>query len=187
MEDKARSAGDVKRCLRCKRYLEKELFQPPVRICLVCYSRIPDNQGLSLEELKQKAAKSRWARSVTGKQEWQRSYKELAAGTPVKIHLDLDLIEDSLSDYIPNAINCDMCKEPTHHQAQMNIQGNLQWICVKCYLLIHPERKGCFQVDEECREDDDLEKFFAPSKHEPNLANVPDYLLNALGITKPPK
>lgn len=49
-------------CPRCKASMEVELFVPPVRICMVCYSQIPANLGLSPQELFAKAGKSRWAK-----------------------------------------------------------------------------------------------------------------------------
>ena len=47
-----------RKCPRCRAWREPEAFAGEVSLCLVCYSRVPGNEGLTLSQLREKAATS---------------------------------------------------------------------------------------------------------------------------------
>jgi len=51
----------MQKCTRCGARLPEEAFESPLSMCLVCYSNVPANEGLSLLQLRDKAKKSRLA------------------------------------------------------------------------------------------------------------------------------
>lgn len=52
----------TKTCPRCKQARAAIAFEPPVSICLVCYGSLPGHYDLSVEQLRQKARRSRKGR-----------------------------------------------------------------------------------------------------------------------------
>lgn len=61
-----------RRCPRCALWLEHRFFQAPVSICLVCYSRIPANANLDFDDLLEKAKRSKFAHTYSGKSREER-------------------------------------------------------------------------------------------------------------------
>lgn len=65
-------------CYRCNRYLPPRYFEPPVRICLVCYGHSRGNRGLSTRELREKAHTARiTTRRLDSASSRQRAYDVL--------------------------------------------------------------------------------------------------------------
>lgn len=87
------------KCPRCKsEWDELKFFQPPVRICLVCYAMIPENRGLNIVQLRAKAQGSLNARHYTARKRNQVARQSLVIG------LDSQLPSDIMSagrNYIP--------------------------------------------------------------------------------------
>jgi hypothetical protein len=125
---------------------------------------MPENRGLTTQQLREKASHSRWARQALNRDKWKDKYQEISTD---KSELDPREIERRLKDYSEVESNCDLCHHPSHHITPMYYKGNESWICINCYFLIYPNRNGCFLPDEAPRpsvaflkEEEELNRLF---------------------------
>ena len=135
--------GEVKECKRCGEVLPEDWIPEPLVICLLCYKNLPGNKHLwddawpqeSLMRLRQKATKSRWAKSrkesSTRKQllhNLARSYGAGVISFPTESNKD-EIVEPIL----PNPEDtCERCGKVSQFYEARAVEGGIKIICHEC-------------------------------------------------------
>lgn len=90
-----------RRCPRCRVVRRARFFQPPLLICLVCYSTAKGSAGLNVEQLRAKAKRARRGR--------------MEAQLARRLAVTSDIGED-VEVLMPDTIACDGCGKQVRPQ-----------------------------------------------------------------------
>ncbi len=138
------------RCTRCSHSFPDEFFEPPLSLCLPCYAAVPANIGLSEEQLRDKARKSRAARR-RGEEPFARRasqiknigqfFKMLDKSSKYRSDLhtkhksaieQLESSDSSMPSWMPSCDNCGG-KDSVHRiEGQVNSEGKDLLLCKNC-------------------------------------------------------
>jgi len=108
-------------CPRCRKDVDRKLYQPPVSICMVCYATTEGNEGLTLLQLKEKAIKSYRAnrrKNLEKRRNLLESFSPYKHLTPTAHtdrrsskgkNVDLEDIKQEADQHEVEWFNCAMC------------------------------------------------------------------------------
>lgn len=124
-----------RRCPRCKEYMPLAMYEPPVSMCMVCYSRIPANAGLTLTELRDKAHRSFPALRRLRKEEARETLEHLTKQVrshPTGAFQAIDEQIQQASDAGLKTIACERCKQDVEQYYMRQNHGIIEIICHDC-------------------------------------------------------
>lgn len=105
-------------CYRCRTQREERYFEFPVELCLLCYSTIRGNEGLSLSQLRAKARRARKGKHQRRVSIVSEIQKQFDSESP------LAMLEN---------VRCDSCGNQRAIEAFSNEQGELAFeLCSEC-------------------------------------------------------
>jgi hypothetical protein len=123
----------MKVCPRCQRELDYTTwFQDPVRICMVCYSGIRGNEQMTMQQLREKASKSRYARGTHGHSYVEARYRRLLSDMSPEVQAERAAIASTIE---PDEIACEHCNTLCIDYNMAPDRSGQLWCpaCIKAY------------------------------------------------------